>query len=494
MMPDRETCERAVASRDTRWDGVFYTGVRSTGIYCRPSCPAMTPRASNMTFHPSAAAAAEAGFRACRRCRPDAVPGSSQWDLRADLAGRALREIADGAVERDGVAGLASRLGYSPRQLQRLLLAEVGAGPLALARVQRATTARTLVETTDLPFAQIAFVAGFGSIRSFNDAVRQVFDLTPSQLRARGRRAGRAGVDAPLTIGVRLAFREPFEAGQLFGHLIETAIPGVEEWDGLAYRRTLRLPHGPGIAALVPPAPGAGFVAAQFTLADPRDLRPAVARCRRMLDLDADPAAVDEHLSGSPELSKAAVVSPGRRVPRVADGPEFALRAVLGQQVSTAAARTLGARLVQRCGDELATPSGTLTHLFPEPGAVAALGAGEFAMPGGRARTLLGLAAALASGEIDLSAGADRHAARAGLAALPGIGPWTVEMVAMRALGDPDAFPATDLGVVRGAAALGITDLGRAAEAWRPWRAYAVQHLWAAHDHPINRIPTEESS
>lgn len=515
MMPDRTTCERAVASRDTRWDGVFYTGVTSTGIYCRPSCPAMTPHPANMTFHASAAAAAEAGFRACRRCRPDAVPGSPAWDLRADTAGRALREIADGAVERDGVSGLAARLAYSPRQLQRLLLAEVGAGPLALARIQRATTARSLAETTDLPFTEVAFASGFGSIRSFNETIRRVFDLAPRELRTRARARntprkggsahGNSGAPephhdrgtrlhaAPLTIRVRLPFRTPFEPDQLFGHLIATAIPGIEEWDGTACRRTLRLPRGPGLAALTPPRPGTRHIDTAFTLADPRDLRPAVARCRRMLDLDADPVAIDAHLAESPQLAASVAAHPGRRVPRTVDGPEFAIRAILGQQISTARAAALGARLVQRCGDPLPAPSGSLTHLFPSPDTIAGLHHAEFPMPRSRARAILAVAGALAAGDVDLSPGADRTAARTALAAIPGIGPWTVEVIAMRALGDPDAFPATDLGVIRGAHALGIDNPARAAEAWRPWRAYAGQHLWAAHDHPINRIPIEET-
>ena len=493
-MPDRETCLAAVASRDARFDGSFFTGVTSTGIYCRPSCPARTPAPGNMTFHPSAAAAQAAGFRACKRCRPDAVPGSPEWDARADATARAMRLIGDGVVDREGVDGLASRLGYSVRQVQRLTLAELGAGPIALARAQRAQTARILLVTTSLPISEVAFAAGFSSIRSFNDTIARTFALTPSALRAMGTahppdgpRLGAPG--EPLqAISLRLAFRQPFDPSNVFGHLAATAIPGLEEWRASSYRRTLRLPHGPGIAEL---APCADHIAATLRLSDVRDLTPAIARCRRLLDLDADPVAVDAALAADRTLAPLVAGHPGRRVPRTVDPDEFALRAVLGQQVSTAAARTHGARLVRAHGDPIEDPHGGLTHLFPAPAALVDPDPGAFAGPGSRLRTLSGLARALASGRIDLSPGADRAEARAALAGLAGIGPWTVEMVALRSLGDPDAFPARDLGVLKAAERLGITDLPTQSWRWRPWRAYATQHLWAVLDHPINHLPPE---
>ncbi|MBK8447279.1 MAG: DNA-3-methyladenine glycosylase 2 family protein [Micropruina sp.] len=485
MIPSREVCLRAVASRDARFDGEFFTAVRTTRIYCRPSCPALTPKPRNTHFYPSAAAAQEAGYRACRRCRPDTVPGSAAWNVRADTAARAMRLIGDGLVDREGVPGVAERLGYSVRQLQRLLADELGASPLALARAQRAHTARILLETTPMRLGEVAYAAGFGSVRSFNDAIRATYALTPGELRPRLRR--RPGADTRLgALELRLPLRLPFEPGNLFGHLVATAVPGVEEWRNGAYRRTLELPNGPGIVAL---APRPDHVAATLWLSDPRDLTPAIARCRRLLDLDADPVAVDQVLAADPALAPLVHAAPGRRVPGTVDGAELALRTVLGQQVSTAAARTQTGRLVARVGTPISDPDGGLTHLFPAPDAFAALDPAQLPGPRKRAETLIGLASAIAAGELDLDPGADRARTRHHLAALLGIGPWTVELVAMRALGDPDAFPAGDLGIVRAGSALGWTDPRAAAERWRPWRSYATQYLWATLDHPINTLP-----
>lgn len=486
MLPDREFCLRAVASRDARFDGTFYTAVTSTGIYCRPSCPAMTPKPANTSFYASAAAAQEAGFRACRRCRPDVTPGSPEWDVRADVVARAMRLILDGVVDRDGVAGLSARLGYSARQVERLLVAEVGAGPLALARSLRTQTARVLLERTDLPVTEVAFAAGFGSVRTFNEAIRSAYAASPTQLRGRRAGAPMSRTAAWLRLDIRLPVRLPFEASNVFGHLIATAVPGVEEWAGGALRRTLSLPHGVGVVAL---SPGLDHVAATLRLSDPRDVQPAVRRCRRLLDLDADPLAAADVLVSDKALGPLVRQAPGRRVPGTVDAAELAVRAVLGQQVSTAAARTLAARLADRYGSPFADPGGTLTRCFPKPDAIAEAESEVLAMPASRARTVRALAVALAAGDLDLSPGCDRAAARRCLAAIPGIGGWTVELIAMRALGDPDAFPAADLGVRRGLAAVGRTAVDAAD--WRPWRAYAVQYLWATQDHPINRIPQE---
>ncbi|GAA4830444.1 AlkA N-terminal domain-containing protein [Luteimicrobium xylanilyticum] len=535
MVPDTELCVRAVASRDARFDGQFFTAVRTTRIYCRPSCPAPTPQARNMTFYPTAAAAQRAGYRACKRCRPDTTPGSPEWDVRADVVGRAMRLIGDGVVDREGVPGLAHRLGYSPRQVQRHLAAELGAGPLQLARAQRAQTARLLAEGTDLPLADVAFAAGFGSLRTFNETVQEVYALTPGDLRRRakdGIRRGRAVVpdDVPrpgrparpgagepgepvvgaaggdavwTTITVRLPYRRPLTPDNLFGHLVATAVPGVEEWRDGAYRSTVALPHGPAIVAL---APHDGHVEARLHLADLRDLAAAIGRCRRALDLDADPEAVDTALAADTVLAPLVAAAPGRRVPRTLDPDAFALRAVLGQQVSTAAARTHAARLVRALGDGLVDPEGGLTHVFPaadrlvraadDPSEATSLALGAaLAMPASRRETLLSVARLLASGELDLGAGADWERARARLGEVRGIGPWTVEIVAMRALGDPDAFVPGDLGVRGAAGGLGLPTspaaLTARAETWRPWRAYAVQHLWATGDHAVNRMPTD---
>jgi AraC family transcriptional regulator of adaptative response / DNA-3-methyladenine glycosylase II len=555
MHEDVERCVRAVRSKDARFDGWFYTGVLTTGIYCRPSCPAVPPKPENMRFYPSAAAAQQAGFRACKRCRPDASPGSPEWNHRADVVARAMRLMAEGVVDREGVPGLAARLGYSTRQIERQVRAELGAGPLALARAQRAQTARLLIETTTLPMSDVAFAAGFASIRAFNDTVREVFALTPTQLRERAAKGNRA-VGSAGTLSLRLPFREPLCPDNLFGHLVATAVPGVEEWRDGAYRRTMRLPHGHAIVAL---RPLPDHVACALTLTDLRDLTTAISRCRRLLDLDADPAAVDDLLRADPVLEPLVRKAPGRRVPRTVDPAEFAVRAVLGQQVSTEAARTHAARLVTAYGEQITDPGtglyappvaddrpdappapgtrldaapmpgtrldaapGTLldaapargtgratartrgrdvalapgeglTHLFPSPAALAALNPATLAFPQARRTTLVTLVDALARDEIDLGAGSDWNEARARLEALPGIGPWTVESIAMRALGDPDAFVPTDLGIRAAARELDLPGtpaaLTRRAAAWRPWRAYAVQYLWATGDHAINRMP-----
>ncbi|OIK23797.1 DNA-3-methyladenine glycosylase 2 family protein [Streptomyces malaysiense] len=498
---DREHCVRAVQSRDARFDGWFYTAVLTTRIYCRPSCPVVPPKPRNMMFYPSAAACQQAGFRACKRCRPDTSPGSPEWNRRADLVARAMRLITDGVVDREGVSGLAARLGYSTRQVERQLLAELGAGPLALARAQRAQTARLLIETTALPMTEIAFAAGFSSVRAFNDTVREVFALSPSELRRRVP-AGRAvGDSTPGTLSLRLPFRAPLNPSNLFGHLAATAVPGVEEWlphspnggggaSSGAYRRTLRLPYGHGIVSL---SPRPDHIACRLTLSDLRDLAVAIGRCRRMLDLDADPVAVDDRLRADPLLAPLVERAPGRRVPRTVDEAEFAVRAVLGQQVSTAAARTHAARLVTAHGKPLDDPEGGLTHLFPSPEALAGIDPETLAMPRTRRTTFTTLVGQLADGSLHLGVESDWAEARARLLALPGFGPWTVDVIAMRALGDPDAFLPTDLGIRRAAGGLGLPSTPAAltarAEAWRPWRAYAVQYLWATDSHSINFLP-----
>src|SRR5580704_990603 len=404
---DTSRCVRAVQSKDARFDGWFFTAVLTTGIYCRPSCPVVPPKPEHMRFYPSAAAAQQAGFRACKRCRPDASPGSPEWDVRADVVARAMRLIADGVMDDGGVPALAGRLGYSVRQVERQLLAELGAGPLALARAQRAQTARLLIETTALPMGDVAFAAGFSSIRTFNDTVREVFALSPTQLRER---AGKGRPDAAAgTLSLRLPFRTPLHPDNLFGHLAATAVPGVEEWRNGAYRRTLRLPHGHGIVAL---RPAPDHISCQLTLTDLRDLASAISRCRRLLDLDADPHAVGDLLRSDDILAPLVGKAPGRRVPRTVDPDEFALRAVLGQQVSTAAARTHAARLARACGEPVTDPAGALDRLFPEPAALAGLDPGLLAMPKPRRDTFIRLAGALANRHIDLGAGSDWQQAR----------------------------------------------------------------------------------
>lgn len=490
MHDDFDRCYRAVQSKDARFDGWFVTAVLTTGIYCRPSCPVRPPLARNVRFYPTAAAAQRMGFRACKRCRPDASPGSPEWNVRGDVVARAMRLIADGTVDRSGVTGLAAHLGYTTRQLERLLQAEVGANPLALARAQRTQTARVLIETTDLPFGDVAFAAGFSSIRQFNDTVREVCALTPTELRLRAQaRFGRDDHPTSDALTLRLPVRSPFAYEGLFGHLAASAVPGVEEVRDRAYRRTLRLAFGAGVVSLTPRT---DHVRCHLVVDDFRDLSAAIARCRRLLDLDADPAAVVEALSADPQLAPLVAKAPGQRIPRTVDEDELAIRVVLGQQVSIKAARTHAARLAVQYGTPIADPDGALTHTFPTVEQLAEMDPDRLAMPGSRRRTLIALVRALAAGDVELDPGADWDLARAQLLALPGIGPWTAEVVAMRGLGDPDAFPMTDLGVQAAAASLDLpTGKGLAGHSvqWRPWRAYATQHLWTALDHSVNDWP-----
>ncbi|KAA1250432.1 DNA-3-methyladenine glycosylase 2 family protein [Mycobacterium simiae] len=492
MHEDFERCYRAVQSKDARFDGWFVIAVLTTRIYCRPSCPVRPPFAHNVRFLPTAAAAQREGFRACKRCRPDASPGSPEWNVRGDVVARAMRLIADGTVDREGVTGLAARLGYTTRQLQRLLQAEVGAGPLALARAQRMQTARVLIETTELPFGDVAFAAGFSSIRQFNDTVRLLCASTPTALRERAATRFATPTPSPGTVSLRLAVRAPFAYAGVFGHLGAGVVSGCEEVRDGAYRRTLRLASGNGIVTLTP-APD--HVRCQLVLDDFRDLGTATARCRRLLDLDADPQAVVDALSGDPDMAAVVAMAPGQRIPRTVDEAELAVRAVLGQQVSTKAARTHCARLVAGYGKPVDDPEGNLTHIFPSVQQLSEIDPALLAVPQARRRTVSALISGLADGSITLDAGCDWARARSQLLALPGVGPWTAEVIAMRGLGDPDAFPANDLGVRLAAKQLGLPGQQRAlaerSARWRPWRSYATQHLWTTLEHPVNHWPPQ---
>ncbi|GAA2987865.1 AraC family transcriptional regulator of adaptative response / DNA-3-methyladenine glycosylase II [Microbacterium terrae] len=467
---------RAIDSRDARFDGQFVTAVRSTGIYCRPSCPARTPKQSNVTFYATSAAAHEAGYRACKRCLPEAAPGSPQWNLRGDTAGRAMRLIAEGVVEREGVPGLAHRLGYSPRHLTRLLTAELGAGPLALSRAHRAQTARMLLVGTDMPAADVAFSAGFASIRQFNDTIREVFGMPPLELRARRHRGQTA---APGTIDLVLPHRGPLYADGVFAWMVARALPGVETATATSFARVIRMPGGP--AWFEVRLDEQGRVRMRAALTQLRDLSALVTRVRRLFDLDADPVAVDEALAAHSELSAAVAATPGIRVPGAADPHEMLIRAMVGQQITVAAARTALTALAEALGDPVDGFDGA-TRLFPTMAAIAERGHEALRGPAARIRAITGAAAALADGDLVLTAGDDGTEQRAALLVMPGIGPWTADYVRMRVLGDPDVTLPGDVAVRAGAAALGIPSDPKGFAAWAertaPWRSYLTAHLW----------------
>jgi len=479
VLIDEEQGYRASMSRDARFDGQFILAVRTTGIYCRPSCPAIMPKRSNVLFFATAAAAQQAGFRACRRCLPDSVPGSPEWNLRADLAGRAMRLITDGIVEREGVPGLASRLGYSERHVTRVLTAELGAGPLALARAHRAHSARLLIETTTLSLADIAFAAGFASVRQFNDTIRAVFATTPTGLRVAAKR--HATPTAPGKVTLRLPYREPFDYDGLLSFLAARAIPGVEAIVGGSYGRAMSLAHGTGTAWLTP---AAGHIDCTLALTDMRDLGSAVSRVRRLLDLDADPGAVGEILGADPLLEAQVRKNPGLRLPGAVDGAEIVTRALIGQQITVAAARTALSALTAALGALLPTPDGPLTTLFPTPAAIAEHGASVLTGPRRRTDTILTVNAALAAGDLDVHVGADPTELSETLQEFSGVGPWTAGYVLMRVLGAPDVLLTGDVAMRKGAANLGIpatpAELEAYANKWRPWRSYAGMHLWSA--------------
>src|SRR5215472_6893915 len=535
MVLDFDTCYRAVVARDARFDGRFFTGVTSTGIYCRPICPARTPARRNMRFFPHAGAAEAAGFRACRRCRPEASPGSPEWNARADLAARAVRLIADGYADRHGISGLARRLAVTERHLRRRLLAELGTTPIALARTIRLQTARRLLAETDMPVTEIAFASGFASVRQFNASFREAYGRPPTALRARVSRPrqrpatgdrpspspaarvraldgqgttgqGRDGQDTAWLgtredtaggtwLALRLVCREPFDGRPLLQFLAARAIPGVEEVAHDRYARTVRVPGGSGVVELVPPpaVPGGGNgraapagrasgaqVLLRVRLTSLRGIGQVVSRCRQLFNLDADPQAIDATLAADWALAPLVAARPGLRVPGAYDGFELAVRAVIGQQVSVRGASTLTGRLAARHGTRLdgaAGPAGPPSVLFPRPADLAGADLAGLGLTSARQATLRALAAACAAGRLNLDPGNDPEETAARLAELPGVGPWTVAYVMMRT-GDPDAFPGSDLGLRRAMERLGL-EPGRA-DRWRPWRAYAALHLWAA--------------
>ncbi len=469
-----EATYRAAATGDPRLDGRLFVAVTSTGIYCRPICPVPMPRREVVRFFRAAAAAEEQGFRACRRCRPEASPDSPDWDVRADLVGRALRLIAEGVVDAEGVDGLAHRLAIGRRQLQRLFVRELGSGPLAVARSRRAGLAKQLLEQTDATSTQVAFAAGFGSVRAYHDTLRRLYGQTPTEIRKRRPRAG-----GGLSVG--LAFRPPLAWAALIEFLRRRAVPGVERVDEHGCTRALRVTDGAGRIVRLERRLENGRVSLDVgALEDVPLLAGIVQGARRLLDLDADTAAIDDALGADPVLRHLVKRTPGLRLPGCFDGFELAVRAVVGQQVSLAAARTTLGAIVTRLGEPLERPAEGVTHLFPAPERLAGAADHDLGVPSVRAQAIRRLAELVASGELDLSGSADPSESLRTLARIPGIGRWTAAYVAMRALRDPDAFPAGDLVLRRTADRLGVCDLERRADRWRPWRGYAALHLWHA--------------
>ncbi|GAC1503003.1 MAG: AlkA N-terminal domain-containing protein [Pseudarthrobacter sp.] len=476
---------RAIDARDTRFDGQFYTAVRTTGIYCRPSCPARTPKAANVTFYETSAAAHDAGYRACKRCLPEAVPGTPAWNVRQDLAGRAMRLINDGVINRDGVEGLAARLGYSARQLNRILSHELGAGPLSLARASRAQTARTLLVSTAMKLADIAFASGFSSVRQFNDTMVEVFAMTPSTLRATTRHHPHGTAATSLTLN--LPYREPFDPG-VFTFLAVRSIPGIEAGTPASYARTLRLPHGDARFSVDydDGAPGRPLTLT-IGAVDLRDLPALLSRVRRLFDLDADPVAIDNALAADPRLAPSVERVPGIRMPGAVDPQELLIRAMIGQQITVAAARTALTQL-SAAGSSSTVPGEGLNRLFPTPAEIAGSGYSLLRGPQRRIDALRSAASALAGGELEFGYGDDVPGLGAKLLPLPGVGPWTVGYVAMRVLGAPDVLLANDAAVRNGIRALGpqataAGESGQGSTDFRevsPWRSYATMHLWRA--------------
>lgn len=471
---ERKALERARLSRDPRFDGKFFIAVTTTRIYCRPVCPAPTSKSSNVQYYATSAAAAEAGFRPCLRCRPEAAPGTPAWMGTSAVVRRALRLIDDGALDNASVDALATRVGVGPRHLDRLFLQYVGASPIAVAQTRRLHFAKRLLDETDLPITQIALAAGFGSIRRFNTAFQKTYARAPREMRKRSSRES-----ARDEVALRLAYRPPYHWNQVHGFLATRALPGVERVDAHGYARTVALSSGHAIVC-VRPLESEDALELRVRGAPPSSLFQLSSAARRTFDLAADPAAIALAFKSDPLLSPLVSNRPGLRIPGAWEPFECAVRAVLGQQVSVAAGRTLAARLVARAGQEIATGSEGLTHLFPSPAALEAANLDGLGITGARIRALKEMARAVMDGRLDFTLPASEVAAA--LAMLPGFGDWTAQYVSLRALGEPDAFLSGDLVLQRVASIDGVRLTARLlearAEAWRPWRGYAVMHLW----------------
>jgi len=473
---DHTACYRALSLRDSRFDGRFFSCVKTTGIYCRPVCPARVPRPQNVIFLPTAFAAQEAGFRPCLRCRPETAPELGAWRGTSNTVSRALALIELGALDERDITALAERVGIGERQLRRLFQQHLGASPIAVAQTRRILLAKQLIHETRMPMTEIAYAAGFGSVRRFNETFRDMYGRPPSALR-RGKAAAASG-----QVELLLRYQAPYDWPAMLGFLRQRAIPGIESVRGEVYTRTIALGGQHGVVTVSPSDSNALRATIQFPSVS--GLPAILARLRRVFDLTADAIAIGEHLAADPLLAPLVAARPGLRVPGAWDGFELAIRAVLGQQITVVAARTLAARLVSTLGEPLAEPLEGLTHVFPAPETLAAADLSRLGVPRARAETLIAVARAAVADPDLFGDRSELDEAVVRLRAIRGVGEWTAQYIALRQLRQPDAFPATDLGILRGLA----TRLGRKpdvrelllhAERWRPWRAYAAQHLWA---------------
>ena len=475
MELNREACYRAVKARDRRFDGRFLTGVSSTGIFCRPICPARTPRLENCVFFPTAAAAYSAGFRPCLRCRPEISPGVPAWSGTVATVNRALRLIAEEGPEAANLETLASQLGVGSRHLRRLFRRHVGASPVAVLQVQRVFLAKQLITDSGLPLTQVALGAGFGSVRRFNAVMQRTYGRPPRDLR---RSAG--SMASRLTL--RLPYRPPYDWAGVLTFLTRRAIPGVESVENGVYRRTISLEGAQGIVEIR--ATAEAFLLATITVDRLPALAAIAARLRHLFDLDADPGPIAAHLGRDPALASRLAARPGLRVPGAWDTFELAVRATIGQQVSVSAASTLAGRLAATFGERLSMPNSgrDLRILFPDAKTLAHADLSSIGVPRARAAAISSLAAAVMRDPALLRTTSSVEHSVAKLVTLPGIGDWTAQYIAMRALREPDAFPVGDLGLLRSMRRHLATPspalLQRRAERWRPWRAYAAMLLW----------------
>jgi AraC family transcriptional regulator of adaptative response / DNA-3-methyladenine glycosylase II len=490
MNLDVRACSRARLTRDPRFDGKFFIGVVGSGVYCRSICPAPTAKEKNVRYFPSAAAAAEAGFRPCLRCRPESSPGTPAWMGTSNTVSRALRLIGESGLDDGGVDALAERLGVGSRHLRRLFLKHLGATPIAVAQTRRLHFAKKLIDETRLPMYQVALASGFGSVRRFNAGIRNVYHRTPTQIR---RLARQTEIQPDNHYLFRLHFRPPYHWQGMLDFLAARATPGVEVVEGSKYRRTMSLNGRDGYFE-VALAEGSDALLLRIAFSDPKSLFFIVERVRSMFDLNADWAAIVQHLRSDPVLCSRVEADPGIRVPGCWNGFELAVRAILGQQITVKGATAMAGRLASRFGRPFCGPAG-LTHIFPTPQVLAHAQLGDIGLTGARVEAIRALARAVFNGKIVFEGGASSEALLNRLREIAGVGKWTEEYVAMRALGEPDAFPSSDLGLLRAMALQNSHDLELRAEDWRPWRAYAAMYLWRiCSEHPVHESTTSRKN